>query len=64
MARKTFKITFMATPPAESRWAEEVAADDVGHIHDGDIAWLNFHDSSGEVLRVRSGSVERVERVG
>lgn len=52
-----------AASAREQAWAEEVDAEQIGHVHDGSLAWLNFHDQAGEVLRVRSDSVERVERL-
>lgn len=57
-----YRITFGTGVPGE-RWAEEVNADEIGHVHDGTVSWINFHDGSGEVFRVRSESVERVERI-
>ena len=62
MRNYKYRITFGAAVPGE-RWAEEVNADEIGHVHDGTVSWINFHDGSGEVLRVRSESVERVERI-
>ena len=63
MRNSRFKITYTTDVPGEIG-VEEVHAEQVGHIHDGTVSWLNFHDGAGEVLRVRSESVERVERVG
>jgi len=56
-----YRITYAAGVSGEGG-TEEVDAEQIGHVHDGTVSWLNFHDSSGEVLRVRSDSVERVER--
>lgn len=57
-----YRIVYGATA-SQQGWAEEVDAEQIGHVHDGSQAWLNFHDKEGEVLRVRSDAVERVERV-
>ncbi|HEV2760155.1 MAG TPA: hypothetical protein VGV86_11360 [Acidimicrobiales bacterium] len=57
-----YKIVYAATD-SDQAWAEEVEAEQIGHVHDGSLAWINFLDQAGEVLRVRSDSVERVERV-
>jgi len=62
MRKGSYRITYAATA-SEQAWSEEVDAEQIGHVHDGSMAWLNFHDSAGEVLRVRSNSVDRVERV-
>lgn len=62
MRKGRYKITYAATA-SEQAWSEEVDAGQIGHLHDGSLAWLNFHDPAGEVLRVRSESVARVERV-
>ena len=57
-----YRIVYTATS-SDKAWAEEVDAEQIGHVHDGSLAWINFHDQAGEVLRVRSDSVERVERL-
>ncbi len=62
MKTRTYKIVYAVTA-SEQRWAEEVDAEEIGHVNDGSVAWLNFRDQAGEVLRVRSDAVERVERV-
>ncbi len=62
MKTRRYRIVYSATA-SEQSWAEEVDAEGIGHVNDGSVAWLNFHDQGGEVLRVRSDSVERVERV-
>ena len=62
MRTSRFRITYTTDVPGEVG-VEEIQADEVGHVHDGSVSWLNFHDASGEVLRVRSQSVERIERV-
>ena len=62
MRTRRYRIVHTATA-SEQAWAEEVDAEQIGHVHDGSLAWLNFHDQAGEVLRVRSDSVERVERL-
>jgi hypothetical protein len=62
MRKGRYRITYAATA-SEQAWSEEVEAEQIGHVHDGSLAWLNFHDPAGEVLRVRSDSVERVERL-
>ncbi|MCA1692038.1 MAG: hypothetical protein ABR540_04185 [Acidimicrobiales bacterium] len=64
MAKTKYRITFVAGTSGQTARSQEVDADQVGHIHDGTISWLNFHDDRGEVLRVRSASVERVDRMG
>ena len=63
MRRSRFRITYATGDPGKVG-VEEVDAEEIGHVHDGTVSWLNFHDGSGEVLRVRSDSVERVQRVG
>ena len=62
MGRSRFRITFAADIPGGAG-TEDVDADEIGHVHDGTVAWLNFHDGAGEVLRLRSDSVERVQRI-
>ncbi len=62
MRMRKYKIVYAATGSEQAR-AEEVDAEQIGHVHDGSLAWLNFHDQAGEVLRVRSDAVERVERL-
>lgn len=62
MAHHRFIVTLLA-PAEEPRQALEVVADEIGHVHDGTVSWLNFHDGAGEVLRLRSEAVERVDRV-
>ncbi len=62
MRRGKYKIVYAATA-SDQAWAKEVEAEQIGHVHDGSLAWINFLDHAGEVLRVRSDSVERVERV-
>ncbi len=57
-----YRITYAASGSSERR-VEQIDAQDIGHIYDGTVSWLNFHDAAGEVLRVRSNAVERVERV-
>ncbi len=57
-----YRITYAAGVSGEGR-TEEVDAEQIGHVHDGSLSWINFLDHAGEVLRVRSDSVERVERV-
>ncbi len=56
-----YRITYAAGASGEGG-AEEVDAEQIGHVHDGTVSWLNFMDGAGEVLRVRSDLVERVER--
>ena len=62
MRTRTYRITFWEVS-GQSR-VQEVDAKTIGHVHDGTVSWLNFHDGAGEVLRVRADAVERVERVG
>ncbi len=62
MGRSRYRITFAAEVPGGAG-TEDVDADQIGHVHDGAVAWLNFHDGAGEVLRLRSDSVERVQRI-
>ena len=62
MRTHRYRIVYAASA-SEQAWAEEVDAKQFGHVHDGFLAWLNSHDQAGEVLRVRSDSVERVERL-
>ncbi len=62
MRTRKYRIVFAASPPAQA-WSEEIDAEEVGNVHDGTLSWLNFHGQAGDVLRVRSDSVERVERV-
>ena len=62
MKRSHYRVTFVAGAPGERR-AEEIDAEQIGHIWDGTVSWLNFHDRFGEVLRVRSTAVERIERM-
>jgi hypothetical protein len=62
MKTRKYKIVYAATASDKAR-AEEVDAEQIGHVHDGSVAWINFHDQAGEVLRVRSDAVERVERL-
>ena len=62
MKTRKYRIVYAATASAQA-WAEEVDAEEIGHVHDGSLAWINFLDQAGEVLRVRSDSVERVERI-
>lgn len=57
----TYRITYGAGVSGEGG-TEDVDAGQIGHVHDGTVSWLNFLDGSGEVLRVRSDLVERVER--
>ncbi len=63
MRRRTYRITFLGDTSGKSPWIEEVDADEIGHVCDGAVTWLNFHDGAGEVLRVRSSAVERVDRI-
>jgi hypothetical protein len=62
MKTRKYKIVYAATA-SDQAFAEEVDAEQIGHVHDGSVAWINFHDQAGEVLRVRSDAVERVERL-
>ena len=62
MRTRTYRIIYTATEHEERR-SDEIDADQIGHIHDGTLSWLNFHDQAGEVLRVRSDAVDRVERL-
>ena len=62
MRTRTYRIIYTATEHDERR-SDEIDAEQIGHVHDGTLSWLNFHDQVGEVLRVRSDSVERVERL-
>ena len=62
MRTSKYRIVYAPTASDQS-WAEEVDAEHIGHVHDGSLAWINFLDQAGEVLRVRSDSVERVERL-
>ena len=62
MSVGTYRIVYPATP-SNQRWAEKVEAEQIGDVHDGAVAGVNLLDESDEVLRVRSDSVERVERV-
>ncbi len=63
MRMPKYRIVFAGVAPDQAPSAEEIEAEQLGHVHDGTVSWLNFHDQRGEVLRVRSDSVERVERV-
>ena len=62
MRTRKYRIVYAATA-SDKASAEEVDAEEIGHVHDGSLAWINFLDQAGEVLRVRSDSVERVERL-
>jgi hypothetical protein len=62
MRTRRYRIVFSATARDQAR-SEEIDAEQIGHVHDGTLSWLNFHDQVGEVLRVRSDAVERVERL-
>lgn len=62
MRTRTYRIIYTATEHHERR-SDEIEAEQIGHVHDGTLSWLNFHDQVGEVLRVRSDAVERVERL-
>lgn len=62
MRTRKYRIVYAATA-SDQAWAEEVDAGQIGHVHDGSLAWINFLDQAGEVLRVRSDSVQRVERL-
>ncbi len=62
MRTSRYRIVYAATA-SDAAWAEEIDAQQLGHVHDGTVAWLNFHDQVGELLRVRSDAVERVERI-
>lgn len=62
MRTHRYRVVYAGTA-SDQAWAEEVDAEQIGHVHDGSLAWINFLDQAGEVLRVRSESVERVERL-
>ncbi len=62
MRTRRYRVVYAATA-SDQAWAEEIDAEQLGHVHDGTRSWLNFHDQAGEVLRVRSDAVERVERL-
>ncbi len=62
MSRHRYRVVFASEVAGEAAGLE-VDAEQIGHVHDGTISWLNFHDGGGEVLRLRSDSVERVERL-
>ena len=62
MSTRKYRVVYAATA-SDQAWAEEVDAEQIGHVHEGSLAWINFLDQAGEVLRVRSESVERVERL-
>lgn len=63
----TYRITFRdhqaPANGASGAPAEEVQASMISHAHDGTVSWIIFHDEQGEVLRVRSDDVDRVDRV-
>lgn len=62
MRTGTYRIVCPATP-SDQDWAKKSEAEQIGQVHDATRAWINLLDESGEVLRVRSDSVERVEPV-
>lgn len=62
MRTRKYRIVFAGTARDQAP-SEEIDAEEIGHVHDGTLSWLNFHDQGGEVLRVRSDTVERVERL-
>ncbi|MCA1683500.1 MAG: hypothetical protein LC685_05920 [Actinobacteria bacterium] len=62
-ARTTYRYRITFIDGSGQARSEDVNAETIGHVHDGTVSWLNFHDGSGEVLRVRSDSVERIDRI-
>lgn len=60
MAQNTYKVSFTASTTPD----EEIVAASVGTTHDGTLSWIVFNDGLGEKLRLRSGEVKRVERIG
>jgi hypothetical protein len=62
MRTRTYRIIYAATA-SDQPGSDEIDAEAIGHVHDGTRSWLNFHDQVGEVLRVRSDAVERIERL-
>lgn len=55
-----YKIRFLGDKEPD----EEVEASKVFDTNDGQVSWLVFSDGLGEVRRVRSALVERIDRMG
>ncbi len=62
MRRTRYQITNAANS-SDQAWSEEAEAEQIGHVHDGSLAWLNLHDPAGRALRIPSDFLERLEPV-
>ena len=60
MVVSSYTIKFVAS----NAKPETVKASKLVHAHDGSLSWLIFSDDLGEVCRVRSTNVLRVDRTG